>query len=399
MTHKNLKIVVAIFLLGGALTAQAQIRPSYSFPPTPTGGSQMGESPFFFSPYAGIAVGRDDNLFLSPNNEKASTVVIPAVGFRIDARRPGMVFQATYDGQLGRYIDSKEDNYSDHAVRGSLDTAFSERNFLRVGLDVIRGHDSRGSTDRPLSNSPDVYRLVNAGATYAYGAPGAQGRVEVFGSTSHRDYTNNREFTAISDRITNDFGGAFYWRVAPKTYALVESRKTIINYEIFNPSGGEEIRYYAGVSWEATAATTGTLKFGQLQRKFDGDIPKAKFTSWEGIIDWAPRTYSKFEFVTSRQTQESTGLGDFILTSAYGLNWNHAWNSVLSTNVAARYQKDEYQGFDRTDTTKSLGFKVGYRFRRWLTLGAEYNFITRDSNSSIYEYDRNLYLLTATASM
>jgi hypothetical protein len=69
------------------------------------------------------------------------------------------------------------------------------------------------------------------------------------------------------------------------------------------------------------------------------------------------------------------------------------------TGVNLRYQRDAYQGFNRTDNTKMLGFKVGYKFRPWVTLGAEYNHTTRDSNSTIFEYDRNLYLLTATATM
>ena len=54
----------------------------------------------------------------------------------------------------------------------------------------------------------------------------------------------------------------------------------------------------------------------------------------------------------------------------------------------------EYQGFDRQDEIKSLGLKVGYRFRRWLTLGAEYTRTRRDSNRPEFEYDKNLYLLT-----
>ena len=81
------------------------------------------------------------------------------------------------------------------------------------------------------------------------------------------------------------------------------------------------------------------------------------------------------------------------------MTWNHAWNAVLSTAILARYQRDEYQGFDREDKTKSLGLKVGYKFRRWLTLGAEYTYTQRDSNFNVFEYDRNFYLLTATASM
>ncbi len=35
----------------------------------------------------------------------------------------------------------------------------------------------------------------------------------------------------------------------------------------------------------------------------------------------------------------------------------------------------------------------------WLTLGAEFSHIQRDSNLPAFEYDKNLYLLSATASM
>ena len=152
--------------------------------------------------------------------------------------------------------------------------------------------------------------------------------------------------------------------------------------------------------WEATAATTGTLKVGQLRRSFDqGGFPSKTSTSWEGLITWSPRTYSQFDFYTARTTNEASGLGDFILSDIYGVSWSHMWNSVLTTGVNLRRQRDEYQGFNRTDEVTTLGFKVGYRFRRWLTLGAEYTHTNRDSNQNIFEYDKNLYLLTATASM
>jgi hypothetical protein len=403
MTKKKLIIAVTIALTSVA-AAHAQtspIRPAYSYPGNvaATGGSQMGDSPLFFSPYLGLAVGHDDNLFLSHSNKKASNLYIVSPGFKIDARSPGMVFQTRYQGQIGRYTSSSADNYLDHALMTQLDTAFSQRTFLRVGYDYFHGHDPRGSTDRPISGRPDTFKTSTPYATFAFGAPGAQGRVELYGSSAHKDYFNNRAFTQFADRDTNEVGGAFYWRVAPKTYALFEARQTDIKYEIFSPNGGEERRYYAGVSWEATAATTGTLKVGQLRRKFDGPIPSASATSWEGLVTWAPRTYSRLDFYTSRQTNESTGLGSFILTSVGGVTWTHDWSSILMTGVNLRYQRDAYQGFNRTDNTKLLGFKVGYRFRPWMTLGAEYNHTTRDSNSTIFEYDKNLYLLTATATM
>jgi hypothetical protein len=279
-----------------------------------------------------------------------------------------------------------------------FDMAFDRRNFLRVGLDYIRSHDPRGSTDRPIAGRPDVYRMVTPSAVYAFGAPGAAGRVELYASEADKRYLNNRATTDSSDRESRELGGAFYWRVAPKTYVLAEVRETEISYRLPSAASGDERRYYGGVSWEATAATTGTLKAGRLARKFDvGDEDSS--TSWEGIISWSPRTYSKFDFYTSRQTTESTGLGRYILSSIGGVSWNHAWSSFLSTGIELRYQKDDYRGFDRKDEITTAALRAGYKFRRWLTLGAEYTYTNRDSSSPVFEYDKNLYLLTATASM
>jgi hypothetical protein len=198
-----------------------------------------------------------------------------------------------------------------------------------------------------------------------------------------------------------EFGGAFYWRVMPRTYVMMEARETRVRYDLpDSPLSANERRYYAGVTWEATAATTGTVKVGQLKRDFR-DPAQTDFsgTSWEAIVNWAPRTYSRFDFYSARQTNESTGLGSFILTSLAGATWTHAWTSYVTTTFDARFQKDDYQGFDRIDKTTILGLKADYRFRRWLTVGAEYTHTSRDSSIGIVEYEKNLFLVTFTATM
>ena len=59
---------------------------------------------------------------------------------------------------------------------------------------------------------------------------------------------NNRATTAAGDRTQPEVGGAFYWRVAPKTYALAEVRHTEIHYDLQNPFSGEagDIVYKTG---------------------------------------------------------------------------------------------------------------------------------------------------------
>jgi polysaccharide biosynthesis protein VpsM len=395
MDHKDIKIVCAAILLGGMTSAWGQIRPAYGYPAQPQGGTQLGQSPAYANWWVGAGVGYDDNLFLTQDNKRASGFYVVSPGLRIDARSPNSVISLSHQYQVGRYWTSHNDDYIDHTTHAQADWAFTRRAFGRVGLDYIAGHDPRGSTDRAIANRPDEYKLFSPSATFAFGAPGAQGRAEAYYSYANKRYTNNRATTRFSDRETQEYGGALYFRVAPKTYVLGEARQTDIDYKVFSPNGGKELRFYAGVSWEATALTTGTLKFGRARRDFDGPAPSESFNSWEGVVTWAPRTYSTFDFITSRQTNESTGLGRFIITEAYQVNWNHDWTSYLRTGLSARWQRDDYQGFARTDDTTTLGLRVGYKMRRWLVLGAEYTYSKRDSNLN-FDYDKNFYLLTAT---
>lgn len=401
MCKKNVKFALMVMLVAMTAAANAQIRPAYQYPESGgRGAMQLGSSPFFITPYIGFAAGRDDNLFFASSTKRSSSYWVLSPGFTLDARTGKGVFSVKYQGQVGRYPQSDDDRYVDHTSRALFDYAFDRRNFIRVGLDYIRAHDPRGSTDRPIAGRPDIYQQVTPNATYAFGAPGAAGRIEVYAAESDKRYQNNRETTRFSDRETREFGGAFYFRVAPKTYSVIEARHTDIGYrDPAATASSDERRYFGGIAWEATAATIGTLKVGRFERNFDQDGDDFSSTAWEGSIGWSPRTYSKFDFYTSRTSNESTGLGRFILSSIGGISWNHAWNSALSTGVDLRYQKDQYQGISRTDKTKSLGLKAGYKFRRWLTLGAEFSHSTRDSSQPTFEYDKNLYLVTATASM
>lgn len=408
MTNNKLQVALSLclFAAASAFAQTSPIRPAYLYPaPAANAGTgaaavQVGESPVYASPYIGVGVGRDDNLFLSRDNPKSSPLYVVSPGLKLDSRGPGFVLQSHLQAQAGRYSDSRDDDYQDYYAYNSLDIALNRNNFVRLGFDFLRLHDPRGSTDRSVSAHPDKYQLISPNATYALGAPGAPGRIELYWTDAYKQYKNNRATTELADRDTRDLGAAFYWRVMPKTYAVLDVRDTNIKYRSpGNPFSSEEKRALVGVTWEATAATSGTFKVGRIQKDFESDIPNFSGTTWEGMVTWAPRTYSKFEFFTARTPNEATGLGDFILSDIYGLAWDHTWSSVWSTNVNLRHQKDAYQGFDRTDNWTMVGFKVGYKFRRWLILGAEYTHTTRNSNITNFEYDKNLYLLTATASM
>ena len=136
-----------------------------------------------------------------------------------------------------------------------------------------------------------------------------------------------------------------------------------------------------------------------MQKRFDTSGQKFEEFAYEAQIDWSPRPYSSFSIFALRTPTESTGLGEFILSDIASFVWNHQWNSRFSTSAAIRYQRDRYQGFDRDDDTTTLGLKAYYKFRRWVTFGASWLHVNRDSSVNNFGYDRNIWLLSADLSL
>jgi hypothetical protein len=280
---------------------------------------------------------------------------------------------------------------------------FSARTDFKARAEYVYGHDARGSTDRPAAATPDEFVNAGAEATFGYGAPGARGRLEANGGFYSRQYQNNRLFTEASDRDTGILGGTFFWRVAPRSQLFLQGDWRRIDYDQpASTQDSDERRVYVGARWDATALTSGSAKIGWLKKDFAFDPRQDVSTgSWEASVRWSPLTYSVFDFNTSRQTQESTGVGDVIVSSIYNVKWTHSWNARVRSEVLAGWTNDDFRGagVSREDDTGTLGLRLNYQFRRWLRFAAEYTYTERDSNEPVVVYKRNYVLFTVGATL
>ena len=411
MKKNNLALIlVGALLAGSGFNAAAQVsatpvKPTYQI----GGGEAKTEGPrgaevadgVVLYPYGNFTFGRDDNLFLSNANRTASNFFLANPGFRVLTRSEIGQFAIDYDAKIAQYVSSRADDYRDQRLAGTAEFVASSSIGLRLGALYAEGHDARGSNDRSISATPDQYDNTGANALFAYGANGAAGRVELEAGTFKRHYTNNRATTFVSDRSNNNYAARFFARVAPKTSLLFEARQDKFDYDSpVSLLSSTERRYLVGATWDATALTSGTVKVGRIRKSFDSPARKNySGTGWEANVRWSPLTYSTFDFFTSKSFAEATGLGDFILTKRYGAAWNHAWSSRVSTGATVSRADDTYNGFNRNDKSDALGFKVNYKLTHWLTLGGEVVHTKRDSNISVFEYKKNLYLLTVGATL
>ncbi len=394
-----------VFLAGTALDLAAQslnspVKPNYEIGGAESRtegprGAEVADGVVLF-PYGNLSYGKDDNLFLSSTSRTSSAFWLTNPGFKLMTRGEVGKFILDYDAKFAHYNTSREDDYRDQRLNGTADLVATGSLGFRVSALYARGHDARGSTDRSISIEPDIYESSGASALVAFGANGATGRIELEGGAYKRHYTNNRATTSLSDRGNDTAAARFFVRVAPKTSLVIEARQDEFDYE--SPASlfdSKERRYLAGITWEATALTSGTVKVGQIRKDFAlAAIKDYSGTGWEANIRWAPLTYSIVDLASSKSFLEATGLGNFILQKRGAVSWNHAWNSRLTTGVSYSHADDNYIGFPRNDRIDSFGLKLSYRLFQGLTVGGEFSHAKRESNIGVFEYKKNVYLIT-----
>jgi hypothetical protein len=346
----------------------------------------------------------DDNIFASDANKKGSFGTIVSPSIRAELRpRGGHSLGLTYLGNFVRYADSNADNFDVHQLRADGNLIFTTRARLALEGHYIESVDRRGTTDRPVGTEPDKWEAKGASGKFVYGAPGARGRIDVEAGYRDRTYKSNRDVTAPFDYEVKYVGGAFYWRFMPKTSLLFEARQSMLDYASSDQSSDERL-LAVGVTWEATAQTTGIFRIGQLRKEFDAP-GREGYTglSWQGSVRWSPRTYSNVDFTTAQHTTESTGFGDYTLSRAAFVNWTHNWTSRMQSAVRAGYRNDDYRGagvaVERDEDTVTAGAGLQYQFRRWLRFEGRYDHVRRSSNIPGEEYNRNIFMFTVGASL
>lgn len=363
-------------------------------------------------PELGAELRYDENIFRSSMDVKASWISILAPRLTLTAQPTRHRFDLKYAGEFAWYADSSPDNYDDHDIAAGAYLELGQRSRLDLTGSLAVAHENRGTgltegfdpaIDIPAE--PDQFRLAEYLARYTLGSDRSKGRVVIEGGLNDLEYQNHRERTRFFDR--DDFYGnaTFYLRIFSKTSLLINTRATDVDYKndlTFRPSlDNKEYRYFLGATWDTTAKTKGTVKFGYMQKSFS-DPARGDFSdpSWEVDIRWSPRTYSHFDFASARLPSETNGLGSFVDNTTYAITWRHEWNRRIKSDLGARNVKQLYREsvVNRKQEFRQYVFSLSYQMRRWLSwrFGVELN--DRDSNIEQFRFDGNVYNISVLVS-
>ncbi|MES2300357.1 MAG: outer membrane beta-barrel protein [Pseudomonadota bacterium] len=362
----------------------------------PVHGASYGTGGVFLYPAATASFGHNDNLIGSPDHELVTRFMSLSPELVAEIKHQGDRYTASYIGNYTRYASSTDDNYKHHEFEVAGDNTFSSRAHLSWLLGYAERSDPRGSNDRSVGSVPDKWHAPTAALRFSYGSEGAIGRVELESALQNKRYDNNRATTVAADVNVVDTAARFYYRVAPRTRLLVEARRIGSDYQ-FDASNNDnsDTRLLIGATWEASAATTGTVKIGGLKKRFDNGV-RADYSglSWEANLRWSPRTYSVLDLTSSKGPTDATGVGDYILTNYNTLLWTHDWNEKFATRLNLGLTNSDYHGTIRKDDIKNAGISVSYALQRWLHLNGDLTRTQRTSTQAGLDLTRNVLSLS-----
>ena len=343
-----------------------------------------------------LGVGRNSNVLGANSNQKPSLFGVLRPELVTELKTRGDRYTLSYLGNYTHYASAASDDFNHHEFWAAGDNYFTSRARLGWGVGYLDKTDPRGSTDRAGGQVPDRWHAPVFRVLGIYGAQGSIGRIEGESSVMRKRYDNNRNSTAASDVDLTTVSGRFFYRFMPRTSLVLEARNTWANYVLgTSTNDNTDTRLYAGLTWDATAKTTGTIKVGQAHKNFnDGSRKDGTMGSWEGSLRWSPLTYSTFDLLSSRTPADSTGVGNFTVNTGSSLAWNHKWASYISSRANVGLVKTQFSGDAREDRTTNYGVgffhEVGYRAR----VGLDWNRTDRNSNIDTNDFKRDVTMAT-----
>lgn len=359
-------------------------------------GIKLADS-MIFTPTLQVSERYDDNFRAVETGEEDSFITSLTPTFILGAKGNKSFYSVMYSVTSDTFHSSHSDNNTDQHATVDGGVEFNARNRLKLNAGYHKIEET-ASIDQSVEN--DKYSTYIAGGVFSYGAESARAQIDFGANVQKLQYHNSGTLNADKERDTTAFNVVGYMRVAPKTRLLLELRHTDYAYITNTVLDSQNVGVLGGVTWEATARTTGTVKVGGETKQFDDhNVSDKSNAMWEAGITWEPLTYSKFSLNTRSGLDEGSAGASVIKSNSSTLGWKHSWLERLSTDVSYTHSTQDYQSIVREDTINAAGLGLTYAMRRWLDVGAGYRYAETDSTFAGESDKRNIFSLSVSASL
>lgn len=364
----------------------------------PLGAAAVPIGPFYVYPTLGASFGHTDNVERTRDGAGSSFWELSPRMAGV-ARLGSMVdVTAGWQSRILRYTDNERYNVDTHQFAVSAASRLSTRTDAQLATYVLRGADVRGAVDRAVLD-PEKWTGLGLAGRFGYGAPSATGRLEFEAGLTDKRYDDDAVATTADVRTLRT-AGRFLYRVTPRTQLLTEVIHTGFDYGPTVNRDSTETRLRVGATWAITSITSGSVRAGVVRKRFDDSrVADYSGADAEGSFVWTPRSTSVLALFASVRPNESTGADAYRLDRSFGASWTQQMGAQVFGRAFAASTHAKYPNLGRTDDLLSGGLSVGYAARRWLRLGAQWAVEDRSSTFDQFDYRRNVFSLTAEASL
>ncbi|MGA8260664.1 MAG: outer membrane beta-barrel protein [Arenicellales bacterium] len=342
---------------------------------------------------------RRDSVAGASSQGDSAVVITPQAGYKTYLGRH--TAEVGISSQFTRFKDLTDENSSNYTAHALTNLDISRK----LGLDLFgtftHTAEPRGGSGTRLVQSltPDEVDITGYGGVFTIGQRSSRIQIEAGADRSQWRYQNNGQ--QYRDRDDDRFHGRVYYNISPRTSVFVGAHLMNVDYR---QSGldlnSQELGYDVGGRWDITAKTTGEVSAGQTKKDFDDPtLTDPTTTTVAGRLSWTPRQRTTVDIYGSRDFEESTATaGDFYISELIGATVRESIGDRLGAFVYANNTKDHYDS-GRRDELWDYGVGLDYSLRRWLSIGAQYSRITRDSNLAGENYNDQVISLYLNGSL
>ncbi len=206
----------------------------------------------------------------------------------------------------------------------------------------------------------------------------------------------DREVDPVSKGITVGFA----FPITPKTNFDVNAGWKTQGYDRRAQRDNDEYMAGIGMSWKATAKTTGDFIIGATSKKYgdNGEAEDKVAITMSSNISWEPSRKTSANLTLSRDFNEGGTTDIYSIGSTGTISVNHSFRSYLNTTGSLTYTHTAY-ATTRKDEQWATTLGLQYKFPRWLSLGVDWSRTMRDSNTTGSSYANNTYSVSLTGGL
>lgn len=343
-------------------------------------------------PSATLALGYDSNLFATATEREEQALMITATDIRVTTR-PGPLAASGYGFVRDRrYEQAHDQNATEYGVSGSMNMEITPQDDLTVQLAGQHRFESRTDIETPEIRELSFYNEWRANVSYAHSFNRLSLRTSVGGRKLDYALTNQQ----FRDRFLyrGDLRAAY--RLSPAVSLIATAYRSDEDYDRASTQTSSLTTTGAlfGMGWDITEVLEAEFSGGYLQREWDEPGQVTSFTA-RAVATYRPTRLTSFSASLSRSDAATTVPGAVSkLRAQASLGMLHEYSRSTSVYISGRAVVDEFDAIDRVERAFFATLGVASSPTRRYTVGAEYEYATRNSLSSGRRFVRHYISLS-----